>query len=109
MVKVQRSNVPIFLIVLVIAAILFIVVALFSAGNMAVSPRAQLNDLEMSSTSIAFANEQVVSQLQATQTASEGQQQNQERIIIRNATLRIVVGDTQAALSEIAELAEAWS
>ncbi len=105
MVKVQRVHVPVLLIVMVIAAIFLIVLVLFSGA--ALSPRGALTNFEMSSTSIAAANQQVVAQLQATQSApADAQQPTQARIIIRNATLRIVVRDTEAMLDEIGALAD---
>lgn len=105
MVRVQRFQVPVLLIVMVIAAILLILLVLFSSP--ALSPGGAPTNFEMSSTSIALSNQQVVAQLQATQSApADAQQPTQTRIIIRNATLRIVVSDTEAMLDEIAALAE---
>jgi hypothetical protein len=105
MVKAQRMHLPLFLMILAVGAILFIILVLFSSPML--SPGTQFTSLEMSSTSIAAGNQAVVAQLEATQRApAEAQQPAQDRIIIRNATLRIVVSDTEAMLDEIAGLAE---
>jgi hypothetical protein len=100
MVKMQRSHVAVLLIVIVIAALLLIVIAVLGGAMGGGLASYSLPPAEAQPASSGAA------QAMSTQVAVNNEQQVRERIIIRNATLRIVVSDTEAMLDEIAALAE---
>lgn len=118
MIKVGKINLPVMLVIVAVIAVLFILVALLIPNSLSIS-RFASNNLEVMDGDFgalysvatpqqgqqpSAAPQEAPSTVGGESIANEPNAPMDGRVILRTATLRIVVSDTQAALREITGL-----